>query len=443
MLTTDEEQKVHYLQLDNAIEIAYLDEGEGRPLVFVHGLASDFQVWRKNIPLLALHYRCIALDLPAYGQSSKGDYPISMAFFAEAVAAFIRKLALEDVVLVGHSMGGQVSIQLLLDGLVPISKLILTATAGFEQFTKLETQWFRTVMTPALLKAATIDQIEQNIRLNFHHFPDDAEFMVAQRLALMDDQSAYEYYCGLIPRSVLSMVENPVFDRLKEITIPTLIIYGIEDVLIPNRILHPGLSTVEVARAGHEEIEDSQLFFLTDAGHFVQYEQAEEYNARVQQFVGIAPEHKEAEDIIHGMFAALSAKDFPALLQHFASSSRIESTLWGRLEGDNLSHYLEILMDATIEVALPSSLQQMDEQHWQLDWVWKGIDPLNNKLVEIDIQSTFDFTDEKIKHQLDEYSLWTWLSQARGTMGQMWGWLPWWQQNTQKAHRKYLEHFGS
>lgn len=437
MLTT-EEQQLQYLQLDNAIEIAYLDEGEGRPLVFVHGLASDFKVWRKNIPLLALHYRCITLDLPAYGQSSKGDYPISISFFAESVAAFISKLALEDVVLVGHSMGGQISIQLLLDGLVPISKLILTATAGFEKFTNLERQWFRTVMTPALLKATTIDQIEQNIRLNFYSFPDDADFMVADRLALMEDQFIYDYYCDLIPRSVLSMVENPVFDRLKEIRIPTLIIYGLEDLLIPNRILHPTLTTVEVAKAGHKEIEDSQLAFIPEAGHFLQYEQAEAYNAALQQFVGLPPEHRDAEEIINSMFAALSAKDYPGLIQHFTPNSRIESTLWGKIEGEDLNHYLEILMDASVEVILPSSLQQIDQQHWQLEWIWQGIDPLNNKLVEIEMESTFDFTDGKIKSQLDEFSLWAWLSQTRGMMGQMWGWLPWWQQNTQKAHRKYL-----
>ena len=441
-MLTIEEQKTQYLLLDNHIEIAYIDEGEGRPLVFVHGLASDFQVWRKNVPLLALHYRCIALDLPAYGQSSKGDYPISISFFAESVAAFIYKLALEDVVLIGHSMGGQVSIQLLLDGLVPISKLILTATAGFEKFTKLERQWFRTVMTPALLKAATIDQIEQNIRLNFYNFPDDAAFMIAERLAMMDDQSAYDYYCSLIPRSVLSMVENPVFDRLKEIRIPTLIIYGLDDLLIPNRILHPTLTTAEVAKAGHQEIENSQLFFLPEAGHFLQYEQAEEYNTHIKQFVGLPPVYKEAEEIIWSMFGALSNKDFPGLIQHFAPNSRIESTLWGTIEGENLNHYLEILMDASIEVTLPSNLQQIDPQHWQLDWIWKGIDPLNNKLVEVEMQSTFTFTDGKIKSQSDEFSLWTWLSQSRGMMGQMWGWLPWWQQNTQKAHRKYLEHFG-
>ena len=88
------------------------------------------------------------------------------------------------------------------------------------------------------------------------------------------------------------------------------------------------------------------------------------------------------------MFAALSVKDFPGLIASFASNSRFESTLWGIIEGEDSMHYLEILMDATIEIKLPGGLQQLDQQHWQLDWIWKGIAPLNNKLISHHVPSS-------------------------------------------------------
>ena len=98
---------IQKIEIDPGIEIAYMDEGEGPyTLLFIHGLGSYAPAWNKNLGELAEKYRCIALDLPGYGQSEKGDYPFSMAFFAEAVEAFIDSLGLENIVLVGHSMGG-------------------------------------------------------------------------------------------------------------------------------------------------------------------------------------------------------------------------------------------------------------------------------------------------------------------------------------------------
>ena len=80
-------------EIDQGIEIAYMDQGEGPyTLLFIHGLGSYAPAWNKNIRDLSEKYRCIALDLPGYGQSEKGDFAFSMAFFAEAVEEFIDSL---------------------------------------------------------------------------------------------------------------------------------------------------------------------------------------------------------------------------------------------------------------------------------------------------------------------------------------------------------------
>ncbi len=102
---------VQHQSLSDDISIGYMDEGSGdETIIFVHGLGSYAKAWMKNIGELKENYRCIAIDLPGYGRSSKGDYPGTMNFFADVVKEFTDSLGIKRFVLAGHSMGGQISI---------------------------------------------------------------------------------------------------------------------------------------------------------------------------------------------------------------------------------------------------------------------------------------------------------------------------------------------
>lgn len=284
IMTADSPTK--FAKLSNGIEIAYTETGAGsKTLLFIHGLGSNKKSWQKNIAALKDRYRCIALDLPGYEESSKGAYPFSMHFFAETVAEFIRYLKLEQLTLVGHSMGGQVSITLALAQPSLIEKLILIAPAGFETFTETEKNWFKAVYTPAVVKGTSVEQIRKNFEINFFAFPQDAEFMIEDRLKLRELPDAYDYYCNMIPKNVLAMLEEPVYERLQNIKLPTLILYGANDQLIPNQLLHKGLTVYEVARKGHFKISGSKLAFLPNSGHFTQWEQAGAANEVIMEFV--------------------------------------------------------------------------------------------------------------------------------------------------------------
>ncbi|MEO1411702.1 MAG: alpha/beta fold hydrolase [Bacteroidota bacterium] len=277
--------EVHHLELADSLRLAYVDEGAGAyTLLFIHGLGSNLQAWQKNIDVLKANYRCIALDLPGYGKSSRGAYPFDMPFFARAVRHFIDHLALENVVLVGHSMGGQIAVHTVLNSPERLAKLLLLAPAGFETFSQEERDWFQNFYTSAVVKATPEDQIIKNFHLNFHQFPDDAQFMIDDRL-LLRQSSEYDDYCQMIPRCVQGMLQYPIFDQLPELNLPTLILYGAEDALIPNTYLHPQLTTPQVARAGQERIAGSQLRLLPAAGHFVQWEQAAAVNAAIVEYL--------------------------------------------------------------------------------------------------------------------------------------------------------------
>jgi pimeloyl-ACP methyl ester carboxylesterase len=79
-------------------------------------------------------------------------------------------------------------------------------------------------------------------------------------------------------------VNGPVFARLPEVRVPVLIVFGREDGLIPNPILH-GRSTEEVARRGAARFPDARLRFISHAGHMVQFERPDEWNGAVLDFL--------------------------------------------------------------------------------------------------------------------------------------------------------------
>jgi pimeloyl-ACP methyl ester carboxylesterase len=275
---------VSKVRLDNGIEIVYADQGKGKEtILFIHGLASYIPAWKKNLEVLKEHYRCIAIDLPGYGKSSKGNYEVSMEFFAKTVAEICQKLNIDKVVLAGHSMGGQIAITTALQYPDLVSKLILIAPAGFETFSKGEKQWFRDVMTVDGVRLTTVEQIRVNYAYNFYNMPDDAAFMVDDRIWMRTTKD-FTDYCYHITQGVNAMVDQPVFDFLPMVKQPTLCIFGENDNLIPNRYLNGG-PTKKYAQQGAAQMPDVNLKMIKKAGHFVMFEKSGEVNKYIQEFL--------------------------------------------------------------------------------------------------------------------------------------------------------------
>ncbi len=274
-----------YASLTQGIDLHYTVSGSGEQcLLFVHGLGSNHKAWDKLIPHLSPYYRCISIDLPGYGASTTGDLPYGIPFFADKINEFVYQQQLRKVTLVGHSMGGQASIAAVLKAPWQYEQLVLVASAGFETFNKAAREWLRTVYKPALLRSMPTDQIRRNFEANFYRFPEDAQFMIDERMELRSQPEAYDAYCRMIPKCVMGMLDEPVFDRLSEIQLPTLIIYGEEDQLIPNKMINPGLTTPAVAKRGAAQIPNNRLVMLSRCGHFVQWECATAVAAEIKGF---------------------------------------------------------------------------------------------------------------------------------------------------------------
>lgn len=93
----------------DGVPIRYDERGDGAPvLVFVHGWSCDRHYWREQLEPLAARHRVVALDLAGHGESGTGRSDWTMHAFGEDVAAVVEQLRVEEVVLIGHSMGGDV-----------------------------------------------------------------------------------------------------------------------------------------------------------------------------------------------------------------------------------------------------------------------------------------------------------------------------------------------
>ena len=199
------------------------------------------------------------------------------------VEARIKELKLNKVVIGGHSMGGQIGMTTYLKYPQIVKGLVLAAPAGFERFTKGQKQWFRDVMTVDGVRLTTPEAIQNNLASNFFRQPKDADFMVSER---MEMRSADDFipYCYAVVQSVHGMVDNPVIDYLQDIKVPTLIFFGENDNLIPNRYLNPG-RTVEIAKYGASKINNSKLVMIPKTGHFLMFEKPEVFNKETIDFI--------------------------------------------------------------------------------------------------------------------------------------------------------------
>ena len=93
--------------------LRYLDTGSGEPaLLFIHGWTCDHTHWRYQVPHFAKRHRVIAVDLRGHGESDKPDQDYTVDAFVDDIAWLLRELGVESPVVIGHSMGGTIAMNL-------------------------------------------------------------------------------------------------------------------------------------------------------------------------------------------------------------------------------------------------------------------------------------------------------------------------------------------
>jgi 3-oxoadipate enol-lactonase len=109
-------------------EINYLDEGEGVPVVMIHGLAGDLSAWMPQVSALRDRHRVIAFDNRGAGRSTQIDEPISTADLARDTISLMEHLGIRDAHIVGRSMGGAIAQIIALERPDLVRSLVLCAS---------------------------------------------------------------------------------------------------------------------------------------------------------------------------------------------------------------------------------------------------------------------------------------------------------------------------
>ncbi|QYA24405.1 alpha/beta hydrolase [Gramella sp. MT6] len=269
----------------NSETIAYVDEGSGEEtLLFIHGLSSNLDSWKKNIAGLSSDYRCIAIDLPGYGKSSRSKTDYSLSEYADILNEMVEKMDLKNVVLAGHSMGGQIAMHSVLKYPDTYKKLVLIAPAGIETFTAQEATIMKASYTPAMVVGASDEQVLANYKMNFYSFPEDAQAMVDDRIAMKSAED-FQDYAETVVNNIHAMLEEPVIDEIGKIEVPVLMVFGKNDMLIPNKYFHPSESIASLVKTSEEKFNNIEVKTIDEAGHFVNFERSEKVNKEIRDFL--------------------------------------------------------------------------------------------------------------------------------------------------------------
>lgn len=275
-------------------EVSYRMGGDGPAVLLIHGMAGSSRTWKDVTELLIQDHAVVAPDLLGHGESAKpmGDY--SLGAFASGLRDLLGVIGVERVTVVGQSLGGGVAMQLAYQHPELLERLVLVGSGGLGR----EVSW--------MLRALTLPGAEVVMPLLFPSVVADRGSDVSRVLhdrgirspRIAEMWRAYASLSGAPNRGAflrtLRAVVDPggqtvsAMDRIYLAGgMPTMIVWGDEDHIIP----------VEHAHAAHEAIEGSRLEIMAGTGHFPHVEDPHRFVEILSDFIATTePAATESED---------------------------------------------------------------------------------------------------------------------------------------------------
>jgi pyruvate dehydrogenase E2 component (dihydrolipoamide acetyltransferase) len=233
--------------------LRFLRQGEGDPVVLLHGFGGDLDNWLFTTPALAAEHAVYALDLPGHGGSAKAVGAGDVAALAEAVEQFLQSQSLERVHLVGHSLGGLVAAAVAARG--HARSLTLIAPAGLGSAVNRD-------YVDGFIAAESRRELKPVLQLLFAD-----ESLVTRQL--VDDVLKYKRIDGV--SEALKTIAGAALGESAELPdeVPTLVIWGAADQVVPPA-----------------DVEDAHV--IDGAGHSPHMEAAGEVNRLLEGFLAKA-----------------------------------------------------------------------------------------------------------------------------------------------------------
>lgn len=234
----------------NKINLNYVVEGSGKPLVFIHGLSDNLMYWDFLANYLKNDFQVIRFDLRGHGDSQLGDEEITIDTYVEDINRLLEELKISDANLIGFSLGGAIAQQFTITYPNKVNSLVLMST-----FYKLDQHSFN-----------ILTQFKEKLSEGFGEFfdyilplilcPDvieanKEELMILKQMALQN--ANVDAYIKAVNASLNFNIEN----EISEIDVPTLILTGkYDDVFLP-----------ESQKDLKNQIENSELIVMDNVKH--------------------------------------------------------------------------------------------------------------------------------------------------------------------------------
>lgn len=222
------------------IQLHYIEQGEGQPLILLHGNGENSGYFEHQIDCFSKHYRVIAIDTRGHGQSPRGEKPFTIKQFAEDLHDFMDEKGIKKVFLLGFSDGGNIALTFALKYPEKVEKLILNGANMFPSGVKPLYQW-----------------------------PIEIGYRIAKLFSKKSEQAQRN-------AEMLSlMVNEPHIDpkELSRLTMPVLVIAGTKDMIKESH-----------TRLIYKSLPDAQMNIIK-GDHFVANKNADAFNKVVEVFL--------------------------------------------------------------------------------------------------------------------------------------------------------------
>ncbi|NJL44778.1 MAG: alpha/beta fold hydrolase [Leptolyngbyaceae cyanobacterium SM2_3_12] len=247
-------------------QLSFIDQGVGQPtLVFLHYFSGAAASWQWVIDILKAEYRCVALDLPGFGNAPPLGSP-SLKNYGAFVGQAISQLKLDRVVLIGHSMGGKIALQVAADHISP----------GLEQVV---------LVAPSPATREPMPEAERDRLLAHPHSPENAEKTVSsssqmplpaarQSLAvethIQAADSAWRWW-------LLEGMNHSIADQMERVQVPVTVLASSDDPVIPFQTIQQDVVNL---------LEPAELIVLGEVGHLIPLEAPERLAQTIHQVIG-------------------------------------------------------------------------------------------------------------------------------------------------------------
>ena len=270
------ESEGRYVEVEG-LRLHYLEEGEGEPVLLLHGWPTSSYLWRDVIGPLARTNRAIALDLPGFGRSDKPlDASYSFRFYERALTGFLDAVGVERVALAVHDVGGPIGLYWAAQHPERVTRLALLNTLVYARLSVAAIAFVLASRVPGVRGFLTSPSgIRRAIRFGVHdksRLSDETIRAYQEPFATREAQRVLQRAGTRLHPGGLREIER----WLPSLEAPVRIVYGKRDRILPD--------VARTMKKVQRDVGGAEMTVLDDCGHFLQEERPEEIGELLSAF---------------------------------------------------------------------------------------------------------------------------------------------------------------